>query len=110
MGRKWGGSRSAWARGGPIAACLVLFCLGAVAMSGATPALAAVSSAEVEHAQVEDLFAAPDGSLVTGVSDDDRYVLVSGSDGLYRYDTTNGERVRVDVYADGTPVGGYVSS
>jgi lysophospholipase L1-like esterase len=110
MGRKWGGSRSAWARGGPIAACLVLFCLGTAAMPGATPALAAVSSAEVEHAQVEDLFAIPDGSLVTGVSDDDRYVLVSGSDGLYRYDTTSGERVRVDVYADGTPVGGYVSS
>jgi lysophospholipase L1-like esterase len=93
------------------AALALLLCLAATWSAEAKPAAAAVASADVEPAQVEDLFTAPAGSTVTGVSDDDRYVLVTDSGGgVYRYDTTTGERTRVDVYADGTPTGGTVFS
>ena len=67
-------------------------------------AYAQVTTAEVEHAAVVNLFAVSDVGSVTGVSDDDRYVLGVGADGAYRYDATTGSRVRVDVYADGTPI------
>lgn len=70
---------------------------------GSGPAAAAVSTAEVEHAHVDDLSTVSGEGNVNGVSDDGRYVLVDGSGGVFRYDTTTGQRVRVDVYADGTP-------
>jgi lysophospholipase L1-like esterase len=75
----------------------------AAMLLGSGPAAAAVSTAEVEHAHVDDLFTLSGGGYVGGVSDDGRYVLVDGSEGVFRYDTTTGQRVRVDVYADGTP-------
>jgi lysophospholipase L1-like esterase len=74
-----------------------------VLVVGEGSAAATVPTAEVEHAQVENLTPAPGAYAVTGVSDDDRYVLVAETDGVFRYDTTTGQRIRVDVYSDGTP-------
>lgn len=67
-------------------------------------ALAAVPTTDVEHATVENVRSVSGASSVRGVSDDDRYVLTTGSEGVYRHDVKAGARVRVDVYADGTPV------
>lgn len=72
-------------------------------------ALAAVATTDVEHAVVENVRSVPAAYAVKGVSDDDRYVLTTGFDGVYRVDVTTGARVRVDVYADGTPVAGSTS-
>jgi lysophospholipase L1-like esterase len=74
--------------------------MGALA---AAPATGTVSTAEVEHAYVDDLFSVSGAGQVTGVSDDGRYVLIRMAEGVFRYETTTGQRVRVDVYADGTP-------
>src|SRR4051812_47642111 len=84
---------------------LVLLAIGVgIVTAGAPPAAdAAVATTDVEHAAIQNLRSVPGESEVMGVSDDDRYVLTSGRGGAYREDLATGERVRVDVYADGTP-------
>src|SRR4051812_13133690 len=58
----------------------------------------------IEHATVETVFAVDGLGGVSGVSDDDRYILVQDAIGTYRLDVTTRSRVRVDVDSGGNPL------